>query len=122
MTKFKQSIGRHGENFAEQYLINHHYQIIKRNWRKNYFEVDIIAQKDCFLVFVEVKTRFDDEYPPEEAVNKKKLSVLKKAAEFYRMQYPTNLPMYRIDMVAVVLNRNYQAKRISLYENIADET
>ena len=32
------------------------YKIIERNWRTKTGEIDIIARKDAFLVFVEVKT------------------------------------------------------------------
>jgi putative endonuclease len=47
--------GRQGEDAAVRYLIQNAYTIIERNYRVRYGEIDIIAQKDETLVFVEVK-------------------------------------------------------------------
>ncbi len=50
--------GRIGEEKVAQFLRNRGYIIIKRNWRdKRYGEIDIIAENDNNIVFVEVKTR-----------------------------------------------------------------
>ncbi|MBO5237087.1 MAG: YraN family protein [Spirochaetaceae bacterium] len=50
------SIGVKGEERAVLYLKEKGYEIIQRNWRTRTGEVDIIALKESFLVFVEVKT------------------------------------------------------------------
>ncbi len=58
MIKFKSKVtGDTGEKYAENYLRKHNYKILERNYRKKYGEIDIIAEKKDFLVFVEVKTR-----------------------------------------------------------------
>ena len=50
--------GRIGEEKVAQFLKSRGYIIIKRNWRdKRYGEIDIIAENDEYIVFVEVKTR-----------------------------------------------------------------
>ena len=50
--------GRVGEEKVAQFLKNRGYIIVKRNWRdKRYGEIDIIAENDEYIVFVEVKTR-----------------------------------------------------------------
>ncbi len=50
-------IGALGERRVAEYLKANGYIIVKRNWRDRYGEIDIIAQKDKTLCFVEVKTR-----------------------------------------------------------------
>ena len=49
--------GKKGEDFACEYLRKLGYEIIDRNWHSRYGEIDIIARKDEYIVFVEVKTR-----------------------------------------------------------------
>ena len=49
-------VGNAGEDRACEYLVENGYSVIERNWRTRTGEIDIIAQKDEFLVFVEVKT------------------------------------------------------------------
>ena len=49
-------IGNAGENKAADYLVTQGFSIIERNFRTNGGEIDIIANKDETLVFVEVKT------------------------------------------------------------------
>lgn len=53
-------LGVKGEELAVEYLINHGYNIVKRNYRYLKAEIDIIAQKGTVLVGVEVKTRTSD--------------------------------------------------------------
>lgn len=48
--------GKEGEDIASNYLIEKKYTILDRNWRTKSGEIDIIATKDDFLIFVEVKT------------------------------------------------------------------
>lgn len=48
--------GKEGEKKAEDYLKEQGYRILYRNWRTRRGEIDLIAEKDGTLVFVEVKT------------------------------------------------------------------
>ncbi len=53
-------LGKLGESYARNYLIRQRYRIIARNYRYGkYSEIDIIAQKDSVLYFIEVKTRIE---------------------------------------------------------------
>ena len=54
--------GCKGEEIVQEYLIARGYRILERNFRFHHREVDIIASKEDILVFVEVKTRRDDDY------------------------------------------------------------
>jgi putative endonuclease len=53
----KNSVGQHGEKLAVDYLVKQSYVIVTTNWHCKFGEIDIVAQKDNLLVFVEVKTR-----------------------------------------------------------------
>ena len=52
----KQIIGDLGEHFAANYLTSRHFVIKEKNYRKKWGELDIIAEKDSELRFVEVKS------------------------------------------------------------------
>jgi len=65
--------GDDGENLAAGYLEKLGYTILERQWKYERFEIDLIAEKDKTIVFVEVKTRFSNTYgEPWEAVNQAK--------------------------------------------------
>lgn len=51
------AIGDSGEQAATDYLINKGYKILDRNYHSRFGEIDIIALKDEYITFVEVKTR-----------------------------------------------------------------
>ena len=95
-------LGDRGENVAAKYLRNLGYKIIIRNFRCDLGEIDIIAREGKALVFVEVKTRTDDDPTPEEQVNPTKRHQLTKAARYYLMRYGTPQPPARFDVIAIV--------------------
>jgi archaeal holliday junction resolvase (hjc) len=66
-------LGRYGEDVAANYLVDHGYDVIERNVRYRFGEVDIIAKKGEGLIVIEVKTRRTQTYGmPCEAVHWKK--------------------------------------------------
>ena len=71
-------IGNLGENIARQYLESKGYNIIESKLRNKYSEIDLIV-KDSLktLIFVEVRTKTNEEFgSPEESVDKKKYAGL----------------------------------------------
>jgi putative endonuclease len=103
----RQRLGKLGEDLATQYLIKNHYQVIGRNFKARYGELDIIAIKDNVLVFVEVKTRIGERFgKPEEAVTPWKLREVVKTAEYYKLTHD-NLPdLMRIDVIGIELDED----------------
>lgn len=78
-----------GEQMADKFLVKKGFTILDKNWRKGHWEIDIIATKDDFLHFIEVKTRRSTQFGhPEESVTKTKLRNLIKAAEVYCSAFP----------------------------------
>ena len=51
------NIGAQGENFVANWLREKKFVIKAKNYRKRYGEIDLIAQKDDLIIFVEVKSR-----------------------------------------------------------------
>ena len=87
MKKYNKIFGAKGESAAEKHLIKKGYKILCRNFNIRGGEIDIIAQKGEFTVFVEVKTRRSEEFgTPAEAVTYNKMQRLIKAANYYIMQ------------------------------------
>lgn len=73
--------GRFGENEACRYLESHGYRILDRNYRSPYGEIDIIAEQNGAVVFVEVKTRRDRAFAEAaQAVGPSKQEKLRKTA------------------------------------------
>ena len=64
------NLGKFGEEVAVKHLTDNGYRIIDRNWSTGKREIDIIAEDDNFIVFVEVKTRRPDfQLHPRDAVS-----------------------------------------------------
>ncbi|MFZ4059338.1 MAG: YraN family protein [Ferruginibacter sp.] len=81
--------GWQGEKLAASYLAEKGYKIIEINWRFKFWEIDIIAEKNGVLQFIEVKTRQSAYYGyPEQSVGKKKLRFIVNAAEQYLYLHP----------------------------------
>ncbi len=60
------------------------YEILNKNFRCIYGEIDIIARRENVICFIEVKTRATASYgEPEEAVNTVKTGRIKKSAAYY---------------------------------------
>ena len=80
--------GRFGENEACRYLIEKGYEILARNYRSRYGEIDIIARQDGAVVFVEVKTRRDRAFAEAaQAVGPSKQEKLRKTALFWLSEH-----------------------------------
>jgi putative endonuclease len=81
--------GRLGEQLGGVFFVNKGYRVLEKNWRHSHWEVDIIAEKNNVLHFVEIKTRRTKKYgQPEEKVGTKKIKNLINAAEEYLYLHP----------------------------------
>lgn len=101
--------GRIGEEIAIGYLRDKGYHILETNWRIEKWEVDIIAEDKGERVFVEVKTRFGEDYgTPADAVTRKKQRYLINAANLYASQLDYEGKM-RFDVICVYMQKGKQA-------------
>ena len=84
MTSRTKNLGNAGELFAANYLESHGYKILAKNFRVRSAEIDIVAEVDDVIVFVEVKTRSDIKHGlPSEAVNFRKQQKIIEAASVF---------------------------------------
>jgi putative endonuclease len=95
-------LGRRGEAAAAKFLARSGYKIVARNYRCQMGEIDLIARDGPTLVFVEVKSRQDDEPTPEQQVNSTKQHQLTKSARHYLSRFGSRPPPARFDVIAVV--------------------
>ena len=99
-------IGDKGEILAVEYLSNNGYAILETNWRFRKSEIDIIAQKDRFLIFIEVTTSSNKKFGnSSESIDKKKIRLYKDAVEGYLEQYPSDLEV-RFDVVNIIIGKD----------------
>ncbi|MBR2325789.1 MAG: YraN family protein [Alistipes sp.] len=103
----KQERGALGERAAVDYLRQHGFMIVERNYRIGRSEVDIIASRGGELHFVEVKTRkFGTMTTPEEAINARKLSAMRRAASAYMAMHHSQLePCFTLVAIEMVGDR-----------------
>ena len=95
-------LGRRGERAAEKYLRRNGYRIVARNFRAAGAEIDLVAMDGETLVFVEVKTRRSrDAGAPEEAVDERKQTRMRRAAEVFARRYRADEVEMRFDIAAV---------------------
>lgn len=118
----RRETGALGEKLACDFLGKNGYRVLERNYRSPDGEIDIIAQQETTLVFVEVRTKKSSTFgTPEESITPVKMERLRKVAAHYG-QNRSNLPAaWRIDVVAIQMDRRGKVSRIELIENAVEE-
>jgi len=102
MPSNKQRLGKWGENVAASYLSVRGFEIVARNVRTPYGEIDLVVKNWVGLVFVEVKTRSSDAFgQPEQAIHSKKREHMLQSAEYYLQELKDYPGAWRIDVIAV---------------------
>lgn len=110
--------GAVGERLAADYLTRQGYKIIETNYRCKEGEVDIIANDGYFLVFIEVRTKSSRMFgSPEESVTARKKEHLINATARYLENHGGLPTQWRIDFVAVELDRAGNPLRIEVIKN-----
>ena len=115
MSKNKE-LGFDGEKIATDFLKSKGYKIIENNYRYRRAEIDIIAENEGILVFVEVKTRSNYNYgEPEHAVDEHKAVKIREAAENYIFSndWKNNI---RFDIISIKKN-DYESTEITHFED-----
>ena len=101
-------IGTLGENLAVEHLTSLGLQVLDRNWRCRYGELDIIAADGATrtAVFVEVKTRTSDLFGGvEQAVTPEKVRRLRRLAGLWLAGQDGSWATVRIDVIGVRIGR-----------------
>jgi putative endonuclease len=107
------NLGKKGEDVASNHLKKAGFKILFRNWKWGKHEIDIIAENNDFIVFVEVKTRTDDyQMHPVTAINKEKQKSIIYAADGYLQRYSLDKES-RFDIITIIKKgEDYQIDHI----------
>ena len=113
--KHNQTVGQWGEETAAAYLRQHDYEILTRNARTPYGEIDIIAKQGDITIFIEVKTLTSSKnFFPEQNVTARKRNHMLACAEYYAAE--NNIDHWQIDVLAVEGKQGLEPK-ITHFEN-----
>lgn len=95
-------LGKKAEDLAAEYLVKNGYRILVRNFRFKKTEIDIISEKDNFIIITEVKARSTDFFIlPQEAVTKGKMKSIVTAANHFLEEFNKNQEV-RFDIISVL--------------------
>ena len=96
-------LGALGEEEALLYLMKEGYTLLDHNWTTGHLEIDIVAEWWGEIVFVEVKTRRNEDFAlAVEAVTPHKKRNLIAAAHAYLAQHGWLERPYRYDIITVI--------------------
>ena len=115
--KHNQEIGKWGEQAAADYLCQRGYQILDKNARTPFGEIDLVARLETLTVFVEVKARTTHSFGlPEEAVTPRKMTHMLACAEHYAAEH--EIDTWQLDVLAVE-GKPGLPPRIDHFENVS---
>lgn len=105
--KNKRSIGFEKEEIAKKFLEQNGYEIIMQNFYHKGGEIDIVAQNEGYLVFIEVKYRTSSKQgTPEEAITWKKRQTIYHTAQYYMLRHGLSEETpCRFDVVVILGNQ-----------------
>ncbi len=128
--------GQIGEDIVVKHLVKQKFKILERNYRKKWGEIDIVAEKNEIIHFIEVKTvsyetlpdqteKYYNQYQPEENVHFFKRKRLGRAIQTYLAEKTVSYETFgneelefQIDIAAVFLNKSTNENEIRITENI----
>ena len=123
----RRDVGLAGEKVARQFLERKGLKIVEMNYRKPWGEIDIIAEKDGVIRFIEVKSvsresledisRETGEYRPEALVHESKLGKVARTADLY-MNEKGDKRDYQIDVVGVFLDMQKKKAVCRIFERV----
>ena len=125
-----QKTGELGESIAEKFLMKHGFSILDRNYTKKWGEIDIVAEKDTKLYFIEVKsvareTLPDitksklDEYRPEDNMHPWKMKRMSRTIQTYLLS--KKIPdekEWQVDLLVVFINLKNRKARVKVVNDI----
>jgi len=113
--KHNQRIGKWGEDMATEYLAQKGYELITRNARTPYGEIDIVVKQGDTVIFVEVKTRTSNTMAlPEESITPRKRDHMLAAADLYAAEH--EIDHWQIDVIAIE-GKPESTPKITHFEN-----
>ena len=129
-TSETQKTGEIGENIAVKFLVKHGFFILDRNYTKKWGEIDIIAEKETKLYFIEVKSVSKpdldrvsretlDSYKPEDNMHPWKLKRLSRTIQTYLLNKKIDEEKeWQVDLLVVFLDIKNKKARVKVVSDI----
>ena len=122
-------IGKKGEEISSKFLEKKGFLIISKNYRRKWGELDIVAEKDKIIHFVEVKTvsrksfgqHFEQEinnYRPEDNMHPWKIQRLQRAIQTFLLEKYRNDPVWQFDLICVFLDMDRRVAKVKFMQNL----
>jgi putative endonuclease len=120
MTKsLNRTTGNKGEAAAAEKLVSEGYEILGRNYRNKWGEVDLVAKNNNTIVFVEVKTKSGSQFgEPWEMINNWKIQQVERIGKMWCDEYGWK-GLCRVDVVGVWM-KGEEVERIEHWENVGE--
>lgn len=97
--------GKSGEEQGGRYLEKIGYRILERNYRCRLGEIDVIAEKDRKICFIEIKSRRSNRFgAPEEAVHYYKQKKILQVAQWYIKDRKIQDRSFSFDVLSIMWN------------------
>ncbi|MCD4705438.1 YraN family protein [bacterium] len=118
MTKYNQKLGNLGQKLAVKYLKKKNYQVISKNINFRQGEIDILAEKDNILRFIEVKTRSNLNFgDPIYSITRQKKKHLKNFIALYILKNRIQED-YRLEYIFILLDKKTKKAKIKHLDDI----
>ncbi len=123
----KQTIGKKGEDLAAIFLQKQNYEILERNYWKKWGEIDLVADRNGVIHFIEVKTvsretvpeEGDDSYAPEDNIHPWKRQRLARTIETYLLERRIGEDRdWQVDSISIYINQAGEVLKIDQLEDI----
>ena len=104
--KNRKEMGDLYETIASEFLMKHGYSIIYMNYRRSFGEIDIIAEKDSVIHFIEVKSvsrvTLEKGIKPEDHVTREKISKISQTAQYFLNEHDLFDTKCQIDLITIL--------------------
>ncbi len=114
------ALGKLGEDLAAEHLRKAGYQVLERNVRTRYGEIDLVARDGDCVVFVEVRTMASDMMTPEESVTLRKQRQVASLGFRYLQEHGMTDADWRADVVAIEMGPAGKPVRFEHYVNAVE--
>ena len=104
MSTATQAFGERGERIAERWLRERGWRVIQRRFRSGHRDIDLVAERDGLIAFVEVKARTGSQFgDPVQAVDWRKQRELGRSARVWIARHGRNTDAYRFDVIGILI-------------------
>ncbi len=135
-TSEKQKTGETGENIVVKFLVKHGFTILDRNYTKKWGELDIVAEKERKIHFIEVKSVSHEipedvpsfvksqdprheTYRPEENMHPQKIKRMARTIQTYLLskKIPEDME-WQVDLFLVYLDMKNKKARVKVVQDL----